>query len=817
MRVFIRDNLFVRTTRFAMDIACLFLNSNLKRVNKDSISNENSPRPYKGIKFDLDFESDFGSDDFHFEYDTHRDRDSDAKSRNDKSVKATVTKNSQPYDTSRDEIAKRKKTVTNSVVSPRQKKGTPRNKRTPMWRYSSFNKADQTDTIANETLHENTLAICKLLPRFTYNHVFKALSKNKSYQNYIELTLWDILTLKRPPVQRIQDKNDFSSIANVRTKDDLSVENKDIFTNFNSICSLTNEVSDSVEQKEQIIAGTKKKCIPKNDRTKRKVNEEYSISPQSNKNFNLDLMKLFVELSRRFPDIDRKWLKELTTEHIRDSSHLNDDFTKRLDDLIRIVEAHLNQNYDTELQLIEIVETDEKFKYLSGIFPNADSDYLKSVVTRIRDEKALEEFIRTQMENPSYLTKQEKLKRKNIAQYTTNFSVTNFLQLFPDPVSVFENKARKCTYNPEAFEFLKFQFKQFEKTTITMVYNQHNYNLTYTVLHLQTMVPDKKTEHESSWKKNQSENINLLQEIAYLQHRTQIMEKLDRLKKKDAEELTILKARNEYLVCQCCFAECIPSKCSTCDDGHIACNSCIQQITEVQLGQGCTRIVCFDCESEYRLTTLQKALKPRLFDFVASKKQEAQVIAAGLDGLVTCPFCPFASIPPEDDKVFKCLNPECMKESCKYCKQLNHVPLKCYEKESDRARLMLEEKMTEALVRKCYRCSRPYFKQNGCNKITCPCGAFMCYLCDIPLSRNYDHFNNGGCPLYTDANMDAATVRKVATKVAEHITKGDPNVQLDVNGLLSHVPNVSGAAAIPARVDKVTASANNAHEHNIKL
>lgn len=64
------------------------------------------------------------------------------------------------------------------------------------------------------------------------------------------------------------------------------------------------------------------------------------------------------------------------------------------------------------------------------------------------------------------------------------------------------------------------------------------------------------------------------------------------------------------------------------------------------------------------------------------------------------------------------------------CKMLNHVPFKCHEKETDKARLLLEEKMTEALVRKCFNCSRPFIKEEGCNKISCSCGANMCYVCD---------------------------------------------------------------------------------------
>lgn len=75
---------------------------------------------------------------------------------------------------------------------------------------------------------------------------------------------------------------------------------------------------------------------------------------------------------------------------------------------------------------------------------------------------------------------------------------------------------------------------------------------------------------------------------------------------------------------------------------------------------------CFvECNEEFSLSTLERILSPTQFSILISKKQEQEVMAAGLPGLVSCPFCTFASIPPPEDKIFKCLNPECMKESCR--------------------------------------------------------------------------------------------------------------------------------------------------------
>jgi TRIAD3 protein (E3 ubiquitin-protein ligase RNF216) len=39
---------------------------------------------------------------------------------------------------------------------------------------------------------------------------------------------------------------------------------------------------------------------------------------------------------------------------------------------------------------------------------------------------------------------------------------------------------------------------------------------------------------------------------------------------------------------------------------------------------------------------------------------------AEIDGLECCPYCPYAVIVDNpDDKIFRCLNPECMKETCR--------------------------------------------------------------------------------------------------------------------------------------------------------
>lgn len=45
--------------------------------------------------------------------------------------------------------------------------------------------------------------------------------------------------------------------------------------------------------------------------------------------------------------------------------------------------------------------------------------------------------------------------------------------------------------------------------------------------------------------------------------------------------------------------------------------------------------------------------------------------------------------------------------------------------------------------RSCWQCKRKFIKEAGCNKMTCTCGARMCYICRQPVT-NYSHFNGQG-------------------------------------------------------------------------
>ena len=129
--------------------------------------------------------------------------------------------------------------------------------------------------------------------------------------------------------------------------------------------------------------------------------------------------------------------------------------------------------------------------------------------------------------------------------------------------------------------------------------------------------------------------------------------------------------------------------------------------------------------------------------------------ALGPDALTHCPFCDFAvTIENDEQRVFRCLNQDCLKESCVDCKRANHRPRTCAQAaeadagDGDAARthmrVFIEQRMAAALIRHCPRCKTPIVKSEGCNRLQCQCGTHFCYMCNLSGSMDdvYRHLHN---------------------------------------------------------------------------
>lgn len=258
----------------------------------------------------------------------------------------------------------------------------------------------------------------------------------------------------------------------------------------------------------------------------------------------------------------------------------------------------------------------------------------------------------------------------------------------------------------------------------------------------------------------------------------------------------------QKIECGCCYSDAAFEDMVQCLEGHLFCASCLMNYAkEAAFGQGKATLTCLTdgCDGTFPLSQLKKALPTNILEKYEDRVKEESLLLAQMDDFVRCPSCDFAAILPPEVKVFKCQNPSCAKETCRYCKEdwSEHFGLRCNEVEKSAqkdVRLSYEEKMTMAKIRKCPKCGCEFTKSDGCNKMTCRCGMKMCYVCRKP-NIGYNHFCQHprdpgkpcakckSCSLWTDPSEDDdRAVKEIEKEALEAKRKFEAeNVQSEDN------------------------------------
>ncbi|KAF8064053.1 hypothetical protein FPV67DRAFT_1503354 [Lyophyllum atratum] len=200
--------------------------------------------------------------------------------------------------------------------------------------------------------------------------------------------------------------------------------------------------------------------------------------------------------------------------------------------------------------------------------------------------------------------------------------------------------------------------------------------------------------------------------------------------------------------CGCCFSTFPSSEMVSCDNSHCFCNKCVERHSANLLVIHKPDIKCMSmdgCEASFSASALRQCLPEKLLNLWERLSCRSELEAAGLK-LEDCPFCDwgyFIDAADEQEQLFNCQN--CNRVSCRACKKQNHLPKTCNEAQEDKkleGRHVIEEAMTGALVRKCPHCTKPFVKEDGCNKMTCAyCRGISCYVCRQPI-KDYEHFEN---------------------------------------------------------------------------
>ncbi|KAF9468244.1 hypothetical protein BDZ94DRAFT_1154032 [Collybia nuda] len=233
----------------------------------------------------------------------------------------------------------------------------------------------------------------------------------------------------------------------------------------------------------------------------------------------------------------------------------------------------------------------------------------------------------------------------------------------------------------------------------------------------------------------------------------------DEAERRDRQAAEELNDEETGIECACCFSRVPFDKMVQCPETHLFCIQCMNSYAGTLLGGHDPNIICIHqsgCKAAIPPSELRRFLSTKMMQLWERLKQRKEVEAAGLEGLEECPFCEWGClIENEDEKLFRCGNNEtCGVVSCRGCKKLDHLPKSCKEVEEEKAldgRHVIEEAMTRALMRNCPKCQKPFVKEHGCNKMTCPnCHTLSCYICRQVIT-GYDHFNQVPIPT-TSAN-----------------------------------------------------------------
>ena len=248
--------------------------------------------------------------------------------------------------------------------------------------------------------------------------------------------------------------------------------------------------------------------------------------------------------------------------------------------------------------------------------------------------------------------------------------------------------------------------------------------------------------------------------------------------------------------CQCCFADVPIPKSTHCNSLHSFCLDCAQRNAKSQVELSRYEIKCIDgsgCKAEFTIAEKHRFLNAKLLEVLDRLQQQSELRTAGLENLESCPFCDYAAIypPVTEDKEFRCKMPDCERISCRLCKADSHLPLTCAEHKKEQGvseRHILEEAMTNAIIRTCPKCGVPIFKDGGCNKMVCTkCRTYVCDYCGKDISKeSYGHFDNGAgsaasgkrkCP--TQDNTIARNAERIAEAEKEAMAKvraGNPEL-----------------------------------------
>ncbi len=363
-------------------------------------------------------------------------------------------------------------------------------------------------------------------------------------------------------------------------------------------------------------------------------------------------------------------------------------------------------NFDVLQRAINNTAQNDISQILS-IFPNVKVTWVRKKLQEYRQVDTLISFM-AENDFPK-----EKESKNESASHKEDYKVVD------------KKRITSPSYRKDARLSLAMKFKRVTYATIDLYFKVHCYQYVPTI---EAMLADqdeatgkiknaellKNTRVDQSYLLNLRMDSQLRREIKWLEN-----ENMRKLSEIDIILQNSKVSQKPNTECGCCFGDFIEEATIQCSEGHKFCGTCLNRyVQEEVFGKQSAKIKCMDmsgkCKGEYNNATLKRALPPIVLEKYEFAIAQHALKAAKIDDLVNCPFCDAIAILPVGNNIFSCPRPSCKIESCRKCRKKSHIPFKCDEvdgKSAEEIRRKIEEKMTEAKVRSCPKCSTRFFKE----------------------------------------------------------------------------------------------------------
>uniref|UniRef100_A0A914X847 RING-type domain-containing protein n=1 Tax=Plectus sambesii TaxID=2011161 RepID=A0A914X847_9BILA len=505
------------------------------------------------------------------------------------------------------------------------------------------------------------------------------------------------------------------------------------------------------------------------------------------------------------------------------------------------------------------------FNELCSVFPDADPSHIVKLVVgndarEYKNANAIAQTLLTKgyPKLRDRLERERRERRRDDFLDSTRFDVDEFFRVFDDPEVYFCDLTRivSNSYVRHALVFLMNTFMHMRREFLQYMLEQHANHLLPAYREIQAVEanntpirgrPSNKRRHfpvsqyvtgaerreePEPWPEELDEGF--FREVQFITNEAKIHAHMENRRVVREDRLSQARQSGELVECPICLnEECLPEEMFSCSQSeHSFCRDCVRQHSETQLGGGSHRVACMaeGCAADVGLEALQTALAPETFSLLARRQQAAVLRQAHIDNLEHCPYCDFSMvIENAAERLFRCRNRDCLKETCRECHKPSHIPLHCDEVERDeetRMRTFVEERMAEALIRTCPTCGCRIVKSDGCNKLVCTsCGSAMCYVCKqlLPTQDPYSHFNQhphrmpfavhpipidgatdaGKCPLHTsDEVVHEEVARRAGEEAKKRFREENPDAKprdekdIDVNQLVGAL-SATGQRVMP--------------------